>query len=208
MKLLTLHGWAFCPAVFKTLEGIYETEHLTLNGNFIKEIAQSVAEKIAPDTVLVGWSLGATISVIASTLKPPKGLVLIGATPNFGKAWKKEFLERFLKELEENPLRKIEEFRKTVWGEDVCGDYLLQVDNLKRLLGEFFETDISDRIRELKVPALLLHGKKDPITPFREAKKMLKLNPRLRLIAYDGGHFPKNFTRRDWEKVFESLFEL
>jgi len=208
MKLLTIHGWAFCPEVFKNLEGIGKVRHLALNGNSIDEIAQKVAKEINGETLLVGWSLGATVAVKASFIKPPKGLVLIGATPHFGKAWKKEFIERFLNELRENPKRKIIEFRKTVWGGDICSDYPLEEQRLIKLLEEFINTDISDLLRELKIPTVILHGKKDPITPFREARKMLKLNPSLRLITYDGGHFPKHFSPRDWEEVFKSLLEL
>ena len=202
MQLLTVHGWAFCPDVFKNLEGVgRKVEHYTLGYTSLKEEAQRVASLITPQTVVVGWSLGATLAVLASFITPPKGLVLIGATPHFGKAWKGEYIERFLSELKERFEEKIKEFRLSVWGEPICENLSLEKERTIRLLEEFIETDISREVASLKVPTLLVHGKKDPITPFREGKKMLKLNPRLELIAYDGGHFPKDFTPSDWEAL-------
>jgi len=174
----------------------------------LKKETEEVAEKIDGKTLVVGWSLGATLSVLASLLRKPKGLLLIGSTPHFGRAWKREYIERFFKDLEENFEGKIKEFRKTVWGNDICENTFLDREGAIKLLREFVETDISEEVKRLKIPTILVHGKKDPITPFREAKKMLKLNPRLKLIPYDGGHFPKAFSERDWKAIFESFKEL
>lgn len=202
MHLLTVHGWAFCPEVFKALEGVGEkVEHYTLGYSSLKKEVQNVAERITPQTVVVGWSLGATLAVLASHTVPPKGLVLIGATPHFGKAWKREYIERFFSELRTHFEEKIEQFRLSVWGEPICENTHLERERAIKLLEEFVETDISQEVASLKIPTLLVHGKKDPITPFREAKKMLKLNPRLELTAYDGGHFPKTFTPNDWKAL-------
>ncbi|RTZ61167.1 MAG: hypothetical protein DSZ31_00760 [Gammaproteobacteria bacterium] len=208
MRVLTIHGWGFCPKVFQTLEEIGKVIHHRLEEESLKRETQKVAEKIDKDALVVGWSLGATIAVLASLKNPPKGLVLIGATPHFGKAWKEQYIESFFRELEENFERKLKEFRKTVWGESICGDELPSEEKAVKLLKEFVQTDISEPLRGLNIPTVILHGRKDPITPYREAKKMLKLNPALKLITYDGGHFPKHFTRRDWEKIFKSLCQL
>ena len=208
MKILTVHGWAFCPQVFSPLEALGNTEHYLLEYSSLKEETLKVAQKIDPQTVVVGWSLGATVAVLASSLKKPKGLLLIGATPNFGKAWKREYIERFLKELRENFEEKIKDFRLSVWGEDICQKIPLEKEKTINLLKEFIETDISQEVKNLNLPTILLHGKRDPITPFREAKKMLKLNPRLKLLPYDGGHFPKNFTPGDWKQLFQSFQQL
>ena len=207
-KVLTIHGWAFCPKVFEPLGGLGEVKHYEIGYYPLDRETLRVAEEITPQTIVVGWSLGATLSVLASFLKKPKGLILIGSTPYFRRAWKREYIERFFKELEENFERKIEEFRKTVWGENICQNTPLDKKRAIALLEEFVETDISEKVKNLEIPALLLHGKKDPITPFREAKKMLKLNSRLKLIPYDGGHFPKEFTEGDWKEIFKGLQEL
>ncbi len=208
MRVLTIHGWGFCPKVFQTLEGIGKVIHHRLEEESLKGETQKVAEKIDRDTLVVGWSLGATVAVLASLKNPPKGLVLIGATPHFGKAWKEQYIESFLKELEENFEGKLKEFRKTAWGESICEDELPSEEKAVKLLKEFVQTDISEPLRGLNIPTVILHGRKDPVTPYRETKKMLKLNPSFRLVTYDGGHFPKHFTRRDWEEIFASLCQL
>jgi len=208
MKILTIHGWGFCPEVFKTLEGLEKVIHHFIEEDCLRKEIQKVEKMIDKDTLVVGWSLGATIAVLSSSKTPPKGLVLIGATPHFGKAWKEHYIESFFKELEGNFERKLKEFRRTVWGEPICEDKVPSKEKAIKLLTEFVQTDISEHLKGLNVPTVILHGRKDPITPYREAKKMLKLNPSFRLITYNGGHFPKNFTQRDWKKVFSSLQQL
>lgn len=202
MKILTVHGWAFCPVVFKNLpEG---AEHFHINHS--KSLEENIAllrDLIDKETVLVGWSLGATLSVLAAVKKQPRGMVLIGATPFFKKAWKTSYIEKFLKELEENFEKKITEFRKNAYGEINCP--IPYKDGAIKLLNEFIETDISPYIRDLKTKTILLHGRKDFITPFREFKKLLKLNNSLKGRTYNGGHFPIHFSERDWEKIFESF---
>ncbi|HIQ26057.1 MAG TPA: hypothetical protein EYH48_01790 [Aquifex aeolicus] len=208
MRILTIHGWGFCPKVFQTLEGIGEVFHHHLEEERLKRESQKVAEKIDKETLVVGWSLGATVAVLAGIKNPPKGLVLIGATPHFGKAWKGQYINSFFKELKENFERKLKEFRKIAWKDSICGDEIPSEEKAVKLLREFVNTDISEFLMLLNIPTVILHGRKDPVTPYREARKMVKLNPSFRLVTYDGGHFPKHFTRRDWEEIFSSLCQL
>ena len=210
MKLLTVHGWAFCPEVFKNLPSTFEVEHHRITyRKGLREEASLIAERIDESTVLVGWSLGATLAVLASTLKKPKGLVLIGATKHFGGAWKREFIENFLRELKEDFTSKVKSFRKTVWGEPICGEVPPKEGAIK-LLEEFIETDITGEFSSLDVPTLLVCGRKDGVVPFTECRKLLKLNPRrnIKRFVYDGGHFPKEFSPGDWQQILESLNQL
>jgi len=153
--------------------------------------------------------LGATLSVLASLISPPKGLILIGATPHFGRAWKAKYIENFLRALEENFENKVMQFRKQIAGRNICNGTKLERVRAIKLLKEFIERDFSESFKKLEVPTLVLHGKKDTVVPFREAKKLVKLNPLFfELVIYDGGHFPVEFTPRDWEKLFERFGEL
>ncbi len=208
MRVLTVHGWAFCPEVFKNLPPTLGVEHHRITyTRSLREEAKLLAEKVDKNTILVGWSLGATLSVLASLERKPAGLVLIGATKHFGGAWKKTYIENFLRELGENFPRKVESFRKTVWGEPICEE-LPPREGAIKLLEEFVETDITREVSLLDVSTLLVCGRKDAVVPFVECRKLLKLNPRLKRLVYDGGHFPKEFSARDWEAVFESLRKL
>ncbi len=208
MRVLTIHGWAFCPEVFKNLPPTLEVEHhsITYEGN-LEEEARRVAQRIDENTILIGWSMGATIGVLSTRIKTPKGLVLIGATPHFARAWRPTFIKTFLEELERNFTEKVEEFRKSVWGGEVCKE-LPPREGAISFLKEFIETDISPLLENLKLPTLLVHGRKDPITPYTELRKMLKLNPRFEAITYDGGHFPKEFSQGDWEEIFNRFGQL
>jgi pimeloyl-[acyl-carrier protein] methyl ester esterase len=204
MKLLTVHGWGFCPEVFRPLEFFPNIEHFSVDyEKTLSENARKLSQRVDEETVLIGWSMGATLSVLAASEQKPKGLILIGATPHFKRAWKGEFIEAFLTRLEKNFEKTLREFRKTAYGEDVCP--LPPEGGAVGLLREFIDTDISEEVKALPAEVILLQGKRDTVVPPREAKKLLKLNPRLRLELYDGGHFPTFLSSRDWKKLLQSL---
>ncbi|NPB05961.1 MAG: alpha/beta fold hydrolase [Aquificae bacterium] len=205
MRVLTVHGWGFCPAVFQKV--LPWAEHFSVDHSLgLEENALLLARGVDSDTLLVGWSLGASLAVLAASTKRPLGLVLIGATPHFGGAWKEVHLRRFFKELEEDFERKLKEFRKTAYGDADCP--LPPKDGAVGLLTEFVRADLTDLFRSLEVPVFLLHGRKDPITPFREFRKLLKLNPRFEGSVYDGGHFPTFFQEGDWKEIFARFGQL
>ncbi|MEO2153054.1 MAG: alpha/beta hydrolase [Aquificota bacterium] len=209
-KILTIHGWAFCEEVFKNLPREYPIHHYRLEYlPSLKEEALNLLPLIDENTILVGWSAGASVALLAAYLsnKKPKGLLLIGATPHFGRAWKKSYIERFFKDLETNFEGKIKEFRTTVWGEPICQNLTLEKEKTINFLRSFVETDLSKVVEELKVPTILLQGKKDIIVPPKEAKKLKNLNPNFEIFYYDGGHFPKEFKPSDWEKFLQKLEE-
>ena len=48
--------------------------------------------------------------------------------------------------------------------------------------------DRTDRLKEIRVPTLILHGRKDRVVPFRLARRMAAGIEGSRMLTYDGGH--------------------
>nr|WP_276328818.1 alpha/beta hydrolase [Bradyrhizobium erythrophlei] len=55
-------------------------------------------------------------------------------------------------------------------------------------IGAFSETDFRDDLKQITVPALVVHGSDDQIVPLEiSAKLTAKLIPQAKLVVYDGG---------------------
>jgi pimeloyl-ACP methyl ester carboxylesterase len=59
-----------------------------------------------------------------------------------------------------------------------------------------------DRIPELHMPVLMVHGEKDGLVPLACAREAQRMNPRIRLhVLPDSGHWPQ----RDWPERFNPV---
>ena len=59
-----------------------------------------------------------------------------------------------------------------------------------------------DRVGELRMPVLLIHGGKDSLVPLASAQEAVRINPAIRLEVLEGcGHWPQ----RDWPQEFNRV---
>lgn len=58
------------------------------------------------------------------------------------------------------------------------------------------------RLGEIAVPALVIHGKHDPILSFEHGRKLAQKLPRSRMVALDAGH---ELNERDWGRIVEAI---
>ena len=65
--------------------------------------------------------------------------------------------------------------------------------------------DAADRLDEIRVPTLILHGKADRVAPYRLAEEMHAGIRGSKLIAFDGGHL---FSFFQPEKFLEAVLEF
>ena len=63
--------------------------------------------------------------------------------------------------------------------------------------------DCSDRLGEIRVPTTILHGRRDRITPLREAEAMRRDIARSQLVTFGGGHL--FFLRRERKWFLDSV---
>ena len=74
----------------------------------------------------------------------------------------------------------------------------------RRLLSDVF--DNRSVLRELDVPVLFLHGRRDEIVPYRHAQKNLEVTRQGELVTFECGHndMPQNAR---WWSAIENLLQ-
>ncbi len=189
-----IHGYAFSSKIFKEFSGI--KIDLPFHGRSILHykdlfsLAKAIGLSLPLRHDVIGWSMGASLSLLIAFLFPSKvnRLILIGATACFSKAWRESRIKAFLKGISAGREDLIENFRMTALGKpfkdsmDIKGSY--------KLLKDFIEIDLSHVIPHIHKEVIIVHGVGDPIVPVKEAFKLANLLKISKLRILPGGHFP------------------
>lgn len=189
--LILIHGWAFTKEVFPKEAGIRidlpchgdrESEFLSLI-----DFAKEVGKEIPKGWDIVGWSMGASVSILVALLFPQKvrSLFLLGATSHFGRIWDPKTVKAFKIKVKREGA---DFFRKRAFPKSFKGK--LNVDCALKLLDEFVDLKVDRYLPFIKANVVLLHGLKDPIVPPKEALRLYNLLSGSKLIFSFDGHFP------------------
>lgn len=169
---------------------------------------------------LVGWSLGGMLSLqIASDgVLPVQRLVLIGSTAKFTSCddWPYGLPATQVRAMARNLQRQFETtlaefFALTFAGESITADRLRAIRNFAvrgsslpdrdaafALLNMLAEQDQRDLLPGIQLPALVLHGELDRISPVGAGLAMAALLPRAEFVPLAGiGHAPFFSNPRD-----------
>jgi len=162
---------------------------------------------------LVGWSLGGMLSLqIASDGKlPVERLSLIGSTPKFtaGDDWSFGLPVAQVRAMARNLKRQFEAtlaefFSLTFAGESLSIDRLRMIRNFAvrasslpdqnvafELLNVLAEQDQRDILSKIQIPAMVLHGELDRISPAGAGRAMAAMLPLGEYVPFAGiGHAP------------------
>lgn len=135
------------------------------------------------NVVLIGHSFGGKISICYSLKYDTNKLVLL-ASP-FKKAIKKDNIKtKSLKLLKKVPvLNKLEGYVKKHVGST---DYRNASDMMRRILVKHVNTDLSDEVKNIKCPTVLVWGTNDSAVSYDDALELEKLIPNAGLVTYEG----------------------
>ncbi|GAA5159985.1 alpha/beta fold hydrolase [Viridibacterium curvum] len=216
MNLTFLHGWGMRPGIWQGLQQTLghnsQVPVLHAPTGSLDEWADAVARTLLPETVLIGWSLGAMLALTIAARHPRqvRALVLVAATPSFVKRgdWShgldgetiRAFREGFLR----NPGRTLERFvALQAFGDAqrhaVTDALRAQLDDpvehaaaLGHGLRLLEESDLRvQRLPSVSLPCLLVHGAQDALIP---ASASIWLGQRWpgseTLLIEDAGHAP------------------
>ncbi len=180
-----IHGWSFSSQIWRDYRNIENSVFLDLPfhgdnriysekdilSSFSEEIYKLIEKQDKPVN-LIGWSLGASISVLTA-LKKPKNLeklILIGFTPKFKD---KELghnpvaIKAFMLALKLDFKDTIYTFRKTVAGDFFKEIPLPEKEGSIKLLKEFIDLDLREQLSFLEVKTFLIHGREDKIISYK-----------------------------------------
>ncbi|MBE0448695.1 MAG: alpha/beta fold hydrolase [Actinobacteria bacterium] len=221
-ELVLIHGWASDSTIWREtgdiLSDIYQAHLIdlpTMSNIFTYRdaVLSLIEERNIGQAYLIGWSLGALVSlqVVQSAPEKVSGLVLVSGTGKFTRGetynlglsphiitdMKRRFVqspeptrEDFFKQMFSREEIKMGLDKKVMskvlvgmrrWGaqEAVAGlDYLLECDMLKDL-------------PLISQPALIVHGNRDRICPFKGAEYLYERIPDSQLLTVqNAGHIP------------------
>ncbi len=196
--IFTIHGWSFDRRVWRGTP--FESgNHLELPGHGespfkskgLLELAREIGETLPQSSVLVGWSLGSTVSLLISYLFPEKieEIHLFSPTLKFsGISQPKVVVERFIRRLRRNFKKTVIEFR------ELCSNEKSPLPNLEpetstELLIDFCYFDLTPYVREISQPVKISVGERDIVTGLEGALSLFKNLRRAELSIFpDADH--------------------
>ncbi|MDD3187360.1 MAG: alpha/beta hydrolase [Bacilli bacterium] len=165
------------PGFGKSSEPTYDyklSDYIRIIETFLKEINVT-------NPILIGHSFGGKLSLLFASNHEVDKLVLL-ASP-----FKKEIKElslkvKVLKKLKEVPiLKNLESFAKKHIGST---DYKNASDVMRKILVNHINQDITEDVKEIKCPALLIWGDNDKAVPIKDAYELESLMNDAAVIVY------------------------
>lgn len=148
------------------------------------EMVKELLDELKIDNpIMVGHSFGGKISLIYASIYKVDKLIL------FGSPFKKEVQKlstktKILKQLKKVPgLNKLEGFAKKHIG---SRDYKQASDFMRKILVEHVNLDITEDVKKIKCPTLIVWGTMDTEVPIERAYELEKLISDSAVIPYEG----------------------
>ena len=133
--------------------------------------------------ILVGHSFGGKVALIYASIYDTEKLVLFGS-PFKVKKNPDSFKVRFLKKVKTLPgMEKVSEFAKKHMGSD---DYRNASPIMRDILVEHVNTDITDLVKKINCPTIIIWGDKDQAVPIEDAYELESLIKDSAVIKYSG----------------------
>ncbi len=208
--IIFLHGWGCNKDIFrnisKELKGKYKVYLLDLPGfgkskepdepynldNYVEELRLFVVKCDIVNPIIVGHSFGGRIGIRYATKYNVNKLILIDSAGILHYSIKKTYsiykykLLKKIYSLTSN-ISKLE----TLLQNSGSKDYLSSTNVMKKTLSLIVNTNQAKELCLVKCETLLLWGRHDDVTPFKDGVFMEKKLSNSALILFDdSGHFP------------------
>ncbi|WP_457635186.1 alpha/beta fold hydrolase [Persephonella sp.] len=203
-----IHGWSFSSKIWEEFKDIPESYFIDLpfhgnnrnfpDNNILETFSDRLQEMINSsnkETVLIGWSLGASVSVLTALKKPEKlkKLILIGFSPKFMDkrlGHNPVFVKAFMMALKIDFQDTVYNFRKTAVGSSYKNVPLPEKEGSIKLLREFIDLDLTERLEEIDIPVFFIHGKNDRIINYQASVFADEKIKNAQLILTQSHHAP------------------
>ncbi len=207
--LLFIHGFGASPKIWDL-----QIKEFSRDFNVITDIEDFDPGKL---TIVVGWSMGA-LKAIDLYFKYPenvKGLVLVSAFPKFLRSLDYTqglppvMLRNLEKKIDDNLESGLKFFYELLFPDKNMHNLMREIKTPNREetfadIEKLKVVDIREKLKDIAVPTLMIHGSFDPIVPVESAEYMADNIPNSELQIFEGvGHVP--FLERT--KYFNSLLK-
>jgi|GEM_PF-3155606 len=227
-----IHGWASSGRVMQgmamELEANHETHVLDLPGHgdaivgrtdfALADLMQPVIDyvgKMVEPPALVGWAMGAMISLKVASTVPVRGAVCIG-TPSGGPDHGPVF-EKLAARMSRDWPRYVRSSVDAIVGDRVSPEMHGFMQSVmtntspslaRRTLIEVAKHDPTEWARQTDCPILFVHGSEDKISPVAVSEGLSKAAPNGTLKVYEGiGHAPFLECHDDYSADMKGFME-
>ena len=202
MSNIFIHGWSFSSDIWKSLYNgnfidlpFHGNSDLSFKENIIENFVNHIGNNINENSTLIGWSLGASVSVLVANKYPKKvkKLILIGFSPKFKDeklGSPPKFVKAFMLSLKKDFKKTIYNFRKTSCGKKFEKISLPEKYGAIKILEEFINLNLTELISEIKQEVILIHGKNDKIVNYEASIFANEKIKNSKLILTDSNHCP------------------
>jgi pimeloyl-ACP methyl ester carboxylesterase len=150
--------------------------------DYVKAIKELLDYLKIDNPVLIGHSFGGKISLLYASKYNVNKLILF-ASPFKKEKDNKTLKIKILKTLKKIPIiNKLEGFAKRHMGSD---DYRNASDTMRKILVNTVNLDISEYVKKINCPTIIIWGTKDEAVPIEDAYELEKLIKDAGLIIYD-----------------------
>ncbi len=197
-----IHGWSFDSHIWKDLyDGTFidlpfhGNSKLNYKENIIENFVNYVGNNIKENSTLIGWSLGASVSVLVALKFPTKvkKLILVGFSPKFkdeNLGSPPKFVKAFMFSLKKDFEKTIYNFRKTSCDNEFKNIPLPEKDGGIKILEEFINLDLTDLLPKINQETVLIHGKNDKIVNYQASIFANENIKHSKLILNNSNHCP------------------
>lgn len=219
VDLYIIHGWTY------TVEPWRETLEIMRDDGFkvrmlrvpgltepskkeftIDDYAKWADQNIPDGAIALGHSNGGRVLLNLCAKKPKKlkYLILLDAAGIYEPSTRKKVVEKLAKV--GKPLKKVPLVDKVFHKITGSTDYSRAPKNMKKTLSNMLESDKNLDLSKVTTKTFLLWGKKDTITPPRQATKMYESLPNAELKFYaNWTHAPYISSPKELARVLEGL---
>lgn len=213
-KIIFLTGWAMPKDIIKVLDleknfDILYTSYSDYNS--INEYIVALKNMIKEEKVfLIGWSLGSLVGMrlCVEDNENIEGIILISPTVKFikdkkidNKGWSKLAIQKMMDSLLKDKESIIHAFMDNMINTEHIEFKNLYYENqsVEKLnigLEYLMNEDLYEKIKQIDVKVLLIHGTKDKICPFEQSEYIAKIVNKSNIHLLDSSHIPF-FTHKD-----------
>lgn len=200
----------------KDFQLIYiEWDNINSLDEFKEKVIKTIERKHLSSFSILGWSLGSLVAqdIAADNLWDIKQLILIGGTSSFvqhketdyNAGWNKRIVERMKSQLYKKTQETLQNFYESMFSSEekehgyniefskLAKENLesISIDSLTLGLNYLIETDLRNKVINIKIPLLLIHGEDDSICPLNSSKYIKNALPNAKIeILKHSGHTP------------------
>ena len=150
--------------------------------DYVEAIKKILEQEKIDNPILIGHSFGGKISLLYASLYKVKKLVLFGS-PFKREIEKLSMKTKILKSLKKVPvLNKLEGFAKKHIGST---DYRNATDTMRKVLVNTVNLDITEDVKKIKAPTLIIWGSLDEAVPLERAYELESLIKDAGVVVYE-----------------------